>query len=471
MSKKYYVTTPIYYINDKPHIGHTYTTVAADILARYHRSLGHDTVFSTGTDENSSKTSVAAGNNQDVQKYADDMAGKWEETWKNLGLSFDVFVRTTSKQHKTAVGRFFNKVYEKGDIYEGKYEGLYCGGCEAFVTKRDLDEEGLCPDHKQKPETVSEENYFFKLSNYREALLNHYEKNPDFIQPDSIRREIINFVRDHATDFSISRQGLDWGIPLPLDKTQTIYVWFDALINYLSAIGFGIEEKKFVKYWPADVHIVGKDIIKFHCAYWPAMLLSAGIELPHQVFAHGFFTINGNKISKSLGNAIDPIKLRDEYGFDAIRYFLFSEFPFGADGNFSEERLRERYNSQLANGLGNLVARVAKLCEKSEFQFHTTSFTIKDAPKEYHEALEHLRFHEALGLIWDYISTIDRQISEEHTWKLSGTALKNALEPKVEKIREISILIEPFLPETAPIIQQHFKGPLIGAIDPLFPRK
>lgn len=470
--EKYYLTTPIYYINDKPHIGHTYTTVAADVLARYHRLLGKDVFFLTGTDENAQKTVEAAEKlGKDAQKYADDMSKLWEETWEGLGITHDGFIRTSSANHKRGVYKFFDLVYKKGDIYKGFYKGLYCVGCEAFLTEKDLID-GLCPTHKKKPELISEENYFFKLSKYRQDLLDYYKTHPSFIQPESRKNEVINYVKDHLEDISISRQNLKWGISFPKDKTHKFYVWFDALLNYLTGIGFGWDEDKFKRYWPVDLHLVGKDIIKFHCAIWPAMLMSAGIPLPKRVFAHGFFTLNGEKISKSLGNIIDPLELKEKYGFDAIRYFLFAEIPFGGDGDFSEKRLTERYNADLANGLGNLVARVAKLCELSNSEFPQP--LPQQFDEKYKEYMENLNFHDALKHIWLYvggISALDRKINEEKIWELKGEKLRDALRPLVSGIRRIAHHLLPFMPETAEKISQQLKGPGIKPAEPLFPRK
>ena len=471
--KPYYVTTPIYYVNDVPHIGHTYTTVAADILSRYHRLLGEESFFLTGTDENAKSSEESARkNNEDVQDYVDRMSGTWEETWKELGLSHDFFIRTTSGNHKKGVLEFFKRVYDQGDIYKGEYEGLYCEGCEEFKTERDLNEEGCCPQHKKPPKKIKEENYFFKLSKYREALLEHYEKNPSFIEPEFRANEVKNYVKNHMEDVSISRQGLTWGIPFPIDETHRIYVWFDALINYLTGVGFGWNEKMFEKYWPADVHLMAKDIIKFHCALWPAMLMSAGLELPKKIFAHGFFTIEGEKISKSLGNAINPLDLKAGFGFDPVRYYLFAEIPFGADGNFSREQLLERYNSQLANGIGNLVARTAKLCERTGAEFPTqdVEFGVNVAPG-YHQALNRLAFQEALAFIWKEIAGLDKTISEGRIWEKNDEDLTESLKPIVDEIRLIATLLSPFLPETAQKIQDQFQGLKILSSTPLFPRK
>jgi methionyl-tRNA synthetase len=464
MGKKYFVTTPIYYINDVPHIGHAYTTFAADLLARYHRAKGDPTFFLTGTDENSQKTVVAARKSKkDLKVYTDLLARKWQETWNKLGISNDDFIRTTEPRHKKIVREIFEKINKNGDLYRGRYKGLYCVGHEAFLKEDDLDSKGLCPDHKTKPDKIVEENYFFKLSKYQKALIEHYKKNPQFVEPKERYNEIFNFIKSGLQDISVTRQTQKWGIPAPIDQQQVIYVWFDALINYISA-----DPKK----WPADVHIIGKDILRFHAVIWPAMLLSAGYGLPKKVFAHGFFTVDDEKISKSLGNTIDPIALSEKYGTDPLRYYLFKEFPFGNDGDFSHKRLEEVYNADLANGLGNLVARVAKLCEKADLKVPKYSQENK-FDDSYNKALENLRFQEALTIIWDKISTVDRLIDKTKPWELIKKDVQRAgavLTKIVGEIREINNLITPFLPETAREITKQFAGPKIKSGKPLFPR-
>ncbi len=378
--QKFFVTTPVYYVNDKPHIGSTYTTVVADALARAYRLRGVPTMFLTGTDENSQKNLEAAekAGAKDLPTYLDSMADIWRNTWKELGISFDDFIRTTEQRHLVAVDKFWRAVAASGDIYKAEYEREYCVGCESFKTASEL-VEGRCPLHPNRPlEKVREENYFFRASKYKEELLKLLADKPDFVQPKSRLNEIRSYIEMAFEDFSISRESkkLSCGIPVPDDGSQRIYVWFDALINYMSAVGYGSDEEMFAKWWPADLHLVGKDIIKFHCALWPAMIMSAAKsdpslrnedgtpKLPERVFAHGFFTIDGQKISKSLGNAVDPLDLAKEYPFDAIRYFLLREIPFGEDGDFSFARLRERYSGELANKLGNLVNRTLAMSAK-----------------------------------------------------------------------------------------------------------
>jgi len=463
-NKRFFVTTPIYYINDLPHIGHAYATFAADILARYHRSVGDQTFFLTGTDENSQKTVFAAQTaGKEIKVYTDELARRWQETWQKLGISNDDFIRTTEPRHAKVVKEIFEKIDQKGDLYKSKYEGLYCVGHEAFLKPDDLDENGLCPDHKTKPEQISEANYFFRLSKYQPALLQHFKNNPSFVEPKERYNEILNFIKGGLQDISVTRETQKWGIPSPVDPNQVVYVWFDALINYISADS---------SRWPADVHIIGKDILRFHAVIWPAMLLSAGYPLPKKIFAHGFFTIDGVKISKSLGNAIDPLAISEKYGVDALRYYLFKEIPFGNDGDFSFKRLEEVYNADLANGLGNLVARVAKLCEIAGLVLKPKKTKpVFDAA--YKKALEELRFQDALNLIWSKITNIDRQIDQSRPWELIKKDTQQAevvLTSFVEQIRAVQILLIPFLPETAKKIAEQFVGPKIKSAKPLFPR-
>lgn len=377
---KFYINTPIYYVNDKPHIGHMYTTVVADALARFHRLKQEDVLFVTGTDENSQKNiqSMEKLGETDLVAYLARMAGVWRATWQEVGISFDDFIRTTEERHLKGVLRFWEAVKRSGDIYEGTYEGLYCTGCEGFKVESDL-VNGCCPLHPNKPlDQVKERNYFFRLSAYRDDLLAYIEHHPTFIQPESRKHEIVNYISDHLADISISREATSApaGIPVPGDESQKMYVWFDALLNYMTAVGYGTDDALFKKWWPTDVQLVGKDIIKFHCALWPAMIMSAAKNDPLlqdekgnaniqvTVFAHGFFTIDGQKISKSLGNAVSPLDLAKQYPLDAIRYFLLREIPFGEDGDFSYDRLKERYHADLGNTLGNLVNRTIAMSKK-----------------------------------------------------------------------------------------------------------
>ena len=453
--KKFFITTPIYYVNDVPHIGHAYTTIAADILARWHRVLGEEVFFLTGLDENSTKTVNAAKKNnmENIQEYTDQMAKVWRKIWSDLNISFDDFIRTTEERHKKLVLEFFKKVFDKGDIYKGSYEGLYCDDCEQFFTEKDL-ENGLCPFHKKTPRKITEENYFFRLSKYQEFLIDYIEKNYDFIKPESRRNEVLSFVKEGLQDVSISRPNLEWGIELPIDTSHRFWVWFDALLNYISA-----DTSK----WPAEVQLMAKDILRFHCVIWPAMLKSAGYELPKTIFVHGFFTIEGQKISKSLGNVINPVKLSEKYGIDALRYYLFREVPFGHDGDFSEKSLEDRYNSELADSLGNLVNRILVLVEKN-FGGIVPEPAGKDklaelaleTPKKVNSSIENFQFHNALNDIWYLIAEANKYINENKVWEIKDKRkLGGILYNLLETLRFVSILIYPFMPETAEkIIEQ-----------------
>src|SRR3989344_3975066 len=410
---KYFITTPIYYVNARPHVGHMYTAVAADVLARHYRKQGREILFSTGVDENSQKNVEAAEKEGvPIQDYVDTMAKTWKSIFDDTNITYDKFFRTTSQAHKRAVHAVIAAIQKKGDIYLGDYKGYYCVGCEEFIAEKDL-VEGKCAIHNTKPKIIEEKNYFFKLSAYREALLAWYEKNPDAVAPASARNKMLSYIQDEMQDISISRQSQEWGIRFPEDETHAVYVWVDALINYLTVTGY--PNSGFEKFWPADLHLIGKDIIKFHCAIWPAMLLSAELPLPKKVFAHGFFTIDGQKISKILGNAIDPKELLEEYPLDAIRYYLLREIPFGNDGDFSHARLKERYNSELANGIGNLVSRTLALVEKncSDLQFEPASTL------DVSSHIEQLAFDRALTDIWHEIARLDGVIDEKKPWELA----------------------------------------------------
>jgi methionyl-tRNA synthetase len=449
--KKFYITTPIYYVNDKPHIGHAYTTINADILARWHKLKGEDVFFLTGLDENSQKTvqaSIKLGFN-DVKKFADFMAEQWIKTWKVLNITNNDFIRTTEERHKKLVIEFIKKVQAKKDIYKGNYNGLYCDGCEAFKTEDDLDD-GKCPYHHKVPQQISEENYFFKLSKYQDKLLSLYTNHPKLIQPESRRNEIVNFVKKGLKDISVSRQSLVWGIPFPDDEHQKVYVWFDALTNYLHP----------KKYWPADLHLMAKDITKFHAVTWPAMLMSAGYKLPKKVFAHGFFTVNGEKMSKSLGNVIDPIYLAEKYGTDTLRYYCAREIPFGQDGDFSEGSLKIKLNNELANELGNLLSRTLTLIEKklnSELKKDKVDkklFENLDV-KKIDKFMENLEIHNAIAAIMGFIQNCNAYVNANSPWAIEDKKkLNKVLYNLTDALRIISILMNSFIPESSEKIRK-----------------
>ncbi len=446
-TKKFYLTTPIYYPNDIPHLGHAYTTIAADALARWHRLLGDRVFFLTGTDEHGKKiarTAEKAG--KTPEQFTDALVPEFKKTWQTLDITYDRFIRTTDLDHTEVVQYILKKVNANNDIYKGIYEGFYCTECEAYYTE--IEAPGShCPIHKKPLETLKEESYFFRLSKYQSFLLDLYEKNPEFISPKNRKQEIINRVEEGLKDFSISRTSFTWGIPLPFDKKHITYVWFDALINYLSGIGFLKDKKQFGTFWPVDVHIIGKDILWFHVVYWPAMLKSAGIELPEKVFAHGFLTVHNEKIGKSAGNAISIQTVIGYAGVDAARYFLLRSTPFGDDGDFSEKTLKERYNNELANKLGNLVARTTTLAEKYGIQKvrvkTLSSITTQVNLRKYFDRLE---FDKALAEIFAYIDRCNRFIQTKKPWE---TKDKKVLYELCNALKDIAILLSPFIPETA----------------------
>jgi methionyl-tRNA synthetase len=356
--KSYYVTTPIYYVNDVPHIGHAYTTIAADVMARFKRWTKNEVFFLTGTDEHGQKVEKAAKEKGRTPKaLADEMVKRFQELWKRLDITNDHFVRTTDDYHAKVVQKFFARLLESGDIYLGEYEGWYCTPCETYWLEDELRDENTCPDCGRPTERLKEPSYFFRLSKYQEPLLKFYKENPDFVRPQTRMNEIVSFVSGGLNDISISRTNFSWGIPVPGDPKHVIYVWFDALFNYLSGLGYGWKDERYHKFWPADVHFIGKDILRFHAVFWPAFLMAAGVPLPKRVFAHGWWTVEGRKMSKSLRNVVDPHLLIDLYGGDALRYFLLREVSFGFDGDFSHRAMAHRVNGDLANDLGNLFYR------------------------------------------------------------------------------------------------------------------
>ncbi|MEK9181364.1 MAG: methionine--tRNA ligase [Patescibacteria group bacterium] len=473
--EKFYITTSIPYVNANPHVGFAMELIQADVLARYHRLLGEDTCFLNGTDEHGSKVpKAAAAAGKDVKDFVKEISGRFQDLSKVLGISNTHFIRTTSQGHKKASQKFWEKSVAAGDIYKGKYEGLYCVGCENYYNESEL-AAGLCPIHKTKPELLSEENYFFRFSKYQQALLDYYHKNPGFVKPASRFNEIIQFVKKGLSDISVSRstKTLKWGIPVPGDKNQVIYIWFDALINYVSGIGYAEEDGTFKRYWPADVHVIGKDILRFHAALWPAMLLSVGLPLPARVYVHGFITVDGEKLSKSRGNVIDPFPLVSKYGLDPVRYFLLSEIPSDGDGDFSIKKLEARYAADLQNNLGNLVSRLTNLIEKN---FDGDLPEEDPAPKTAENLQRHIeefRLHEALAEIWKNISWANQYIDQVKLWELpkkDPKLFKEVVSSLVALLRQVTIELAPFLPDTAQKLNEIFSAEKIVKSQPLFPR-
>jgi methionyl-tRNA synthetase len=478
--ESYYVTTPIYYINDVPHVGHAYTTYAADTLARYYRARNRETFFLTGTDENSQKTveaATAAGT--ETVAFTDTMSKRWVETWQRLGIECSRFIRTTEPEHRKAVEKFLKKLEASGAIHKGVYEGWYCEACEEFKRDEDLTPDGCCPLHpNRKVKRLSEENYFFALSRYQHLLLEHYREHPDFVQPPKRMNEVRRFVEGGLADLSVSRAGRTWGIPLPMDPTHRVYVWVDALINYLTGVGYAASDR--MPFWPADAHLIGKDIVKFHAVIWPAMLMAAGVALPKAVVAHGFFTVDGQKISKSLGNAIDPLVLADKYGSDALRYFLLREIPFGSDGDFSEAKLKERYTADLANGFGNLLSRVSTMIAQyldggiTGTPGEEIQTTVGHLRLSVETLVERYQFSQVLEACWKFIAELDGRIQTEKPWELAKAKDRRKLTHVLAELHfgvtELTKLLGPFLPQTTAKALVHFTGKRVTKVPPLFPR-
>jgi len=467
--KKFYITTPIYYVNAEPHIGSSYTTIVGDIFARYKRMMGYDVFYLTGTDEHGQKIAQAAREKgMEPQQLCDELAGKFKELWKDLGITNDYFIRTTDESHIKTVQFFVSKMMENGDIYKGTYEGWYCVPCETYWNEEELehskDGKHMCPSCKREVQLIKEDNYFFRLSKYNDALLELFKENPEFVEPDFRRNEMLRILESGLKDLSITRTTLKWGIPMPNDPEHVIYVWVDALINYVSAIGYPEDMEKFNKWWPADVHLIGKEINRFHSLIWPAMLMSVGLPLPRKILAHGWLTVNGQKISKSLGNAIDPREYVKKYGNDVVRYYLVRDIMFGKDGDFSEENLVKRLNSDLANDYGNLLHRTLAMVVK---HFDSTIPGIgkldgidnavlneyEKTKNEFIRLMDSYKITDALDMLWQFIATLNKYFDETKPWILAKEGNKERLGTVLslvtESILKVATLVSCVMPESS----------------------
>jgi methionyl-tRNA synthetase len=462
---RFYLTTPIYYINSTPHIGHAYTTIAGDVVVRHRRQRGDDTFFLTGTDEHASKVArVAEQEGLAPKEYADRIVEHWKELPRRVNASIDFFIRTSDEGHKAFVQDFVQRIYDNGDIYEGTYSGLYCVGCEEFKTEAEL-VDGKCPEHDIEPEWIEEQNYFFRLSAYQDRLLALYDERPDFVLPAFRANEARSFIEQGLRDFSLSRAGQPWGVPLPWAPDQVVYVWVDALINYLSALTYAREGENLVDtYWPSVHHLLGKDILRFHCVFWPALLLSAGYELPKQLFVHGYLTLDERKISKSLGNVIEPLDLVDVYGADAVRYYALRAATFGQDGNASVEDVHVRYESELANDLGNLLSRTTALIGRSGggrlVESEVTpdlAAAIDELGRTIPERIDAWDLTGALDSIWQVVRRLNQHVERTKPWELAKDEsrtgeLDQVLYELADGLRAVAIAVSSYLPETAPQI-------------------
>lgn len=478
---KFYITNAIPYVNAKPHVGHALEFVQSDVIARFHKLNGDDVLLLCGGDENALKNVQAAEKaNQPIQEFIDNNTQAFFDLAKNLNVQFDIWQKgSDTKHHFSSSQKLWQLCETSGDIYKKSYKGLYCIGCETFYGKEELDENGECFEHPgKKLEEIEEENYFFRLSKYKNQIIDLLETNKLEIVPSFRKNEMLSFLKGNLDDISISRtneRAKNWGVPVPNDPNQRMYVWFDALNIYQSGIGFGWNDENYQKWWPADVHVIGKGIIRFHAIYWPAFLLSANLQLPKKLFVHEYFTVNGQKMSKTLGNIIDPEVLIKKYGADALRYYFLAKFSPFQDGDFSEEKLKEVYNADLANGLGNLIARVAKLCEKNNIKTTKGSHVWCADLEKY---MGEFKFNEAINIVWKLIDDANKKINETKPWELRGKELENVLTELIKTIQAISFNLQPFLPETAEKIEKQFTphhngAGFTGSISsqsPLFPR-
>lgn len=490
MENKFYVTTPIYYASGRPHIGHAFSTLCADVISRWKRKKGEEVFFATGLDEHGAKIAEAAKkNNKEPQKFVDEISDEYKKTWQAFGVKYSDFIRTTSERHKKGVLNFLRKVWEKGDIYENYYEGLYCVGCENFILERNL-ANGLCPDHLLQPQKIKEKNYFFNLKKYIPKIKKIIETNEIRIIPISRKNEILAMMETGMENFSITREGLRWGIPFPYGENQTVYVWVDALINYLTVLDFP-DGENFKKFWPADLHIIGAEINKFHSIFWTAMLLSAGLPLPKNFFVHGLLTVNGQKMSKSLGNIIDPLDMADKFGADAARYLLLSQFPAYEHSDVKAEKFAEKYNSDLANGAGNLLERSftmmidfrGGIIDEGMGVEEKIKLSAEKTGKNYENNFENYKLYEALLDVFSFIKNLDRYINKEQPWVLN----KNKSADGQEKLDEVlnTLLfgmekiigwLEPFMPSKTQKAKNYIAKMQTGKLNKgeklnLFPRK
>ena len=509
MSRNYYITTPIYYVNDVPHIGHMYTTIAADAMARFKRMCGYETYFLTGTDEHGQKIEQAAAiKGLKPKELADQVVIRYHKLWEKLGIQNNDFIRTTDARHIAAVQTIFETLLNQGDIYSGEYEGWYCTPCEAFWTETQLSDDHLCPDCGRPTVRMKEPSYFFRMSKYQDKLLKHIADNPTFIRPESRRNEVVSFIKEGLRDLSVSRVNFSWGIPVKSDERHIIYVWVDALANYISALGYLQDnDLLFKKHWPADFHLVGKDILRFHAVYWPTILLALGLELPKSVFAHGWWTVEGQKMSKTHGNVVDPFKLTDLFGIDPVRYFLLREVTFGLDGDFSYKALIHRINGDLANDFGNLATRTLGMVGRYFGGVVPTPTDFNDNDKRIHALISHTakeyaRFFDEMSLnrvlltVWEVVGALNKYIDEMQPWSLakdpaSKGRLDTVLYVATDGLLALSNFITPFMPGTAAKLRKQlgveedalFKdaeelgdscllksGAKLGAVSALFPR-